>query len=37
MASLGTLSLDGTKLAGNAAQKLNRTRPQIEKILARGG
>ena len=31
---LGTLSLDGTKLAGNAAQKANRTLPQIEKILA---
>ena len=26
--------LDGTKLAGNAAQKANRTLPQIEKILA---
>ncbi len=34
MVSLGTLSLDGTKLAGNAAQKANRTLPQIEKILA---
>jgi len=32
--SLGLLSLDGTKLAGNAAQKANRTLPQIEKILA---
>ena len=32
--SLGTLSLDGTKLAGNAANKANRTLPQIEKILA---
>jgi hypothetical protein len=32
--SLGTLSLDGTKLAGNAAQKANRTLPQIEKLLA---
>ena len=30
----GLLSLDGTKLAGNAAQKANRTLPQIEKILA---
>ena len=28
------LSLDGTKLAGNAAQKANRTLPQIEKLLA---
>ena len=34
MVSLGTLSLDGTKLAGNAAQKANRTLPQIEKLLA---
>jgi hypothetical protein len=34
MVSLGLLSLDGTKLAGNAAQKANRTLPQIEKILA---
>ena len=34
MVSLGTLSLDGTKLAGNAAQKANRTLPQIEKMLA---
>jgi transposase len=33
MVSLGLLSLDGTKLAGNAAQKANRTLPQIEKIL----
>jgi transposase len=33
MVSLGVLSLDGTKLAGNAAQKANRTLPQIEKIL----
>jgi hypothetical protein len=30
----GLLSLDETKLAGNAAQKANRTLPQIEKILA---
>jgi hypothetical protein len=29
MVSLGTISLDGTKLAGNAAQKANRTLPQI--------
>jgi transposase len=34
MVSLGTFSLDGTKLAGNAAQKANRTLPQIEKVLA---
>jgi hypothetical protein len=34
MVSLGTISLDGTKLAGNAAQKANRTLPQIEKLLA---
>jgi transposase len=32
--ALGLLSLDGTKLVGNAAQKANRTLPQIEKILA---
>jgi len=32
MVSLGLLSLDGTKLAGNAVQKANRTLPQIEKI-----
>jgi transposase len=34
MVSLGTISLDGTKLAGNAAQKANRTLPQIDKLLA---
>jgi transposase len=34
MVALGLLSLDGTKLAGNAAQKANRTLPQIEKLLA---
>ena len=34
MVSLGTLSLDGTKLAGNAAQKADKTLPQIEKLLA---
>ncbi len=34
MVSLGLLSLDGTKLAGNAAQKANKPLPQIEKILA---
>jgi hypothetical protein len=37
MVSLGTLSLDGTKLAGHAAQKANHTLPQVEKPLARGG
>jgi transposase len=34
MVSLGTLSLDGTKLAGNAARKASRTLPQIGKLLA---
>ena len=34
MVSLGLLSLDGTKLAGNAAQKANRTLPQTGKMLA---
>jgi hypothetical protein len=34
MVSPGLLSLDGTKLAGNAAQKADRTLPQIGKILA---
>jgi transposase len=34
MVALGLLSLDGTKLAGNAAQKASRTLPQIEKLLA---
>jgi transposase len=34
MVSLGTISLDGTKLAGNAAQKANKALPQIEKLLA---
>jgi hypothetical protein len=34
MVTLGMVSLDGTKLAGNAAQKANKTLPQIEKILA---
>jgi transposase len=34
MVALGMLSLDGTKLAGNAAQKANKTLPQIEKVLA---
>jgi transposase len=34
MVCLGTISLDGTKLGGNAAQKANRTLPQIGKLLA---
>ena len=34
MVSLGTISLDGTKLAGNASQKANKTLPQIGKLLA---
>ena len=34
MVALGMLSVDGTKLAGNASQKANRTLPQIEKLLA---
>ena len=34
MVALGLLSLDGTKLAGNASQKANKTLPEIEKILA---
>jgi transposase len=34
MVALGMVSLDGTKLAGSAAQKANKTLPQIEKILA---
>ena len=34
MVSLGTISLDGTKLAGNASQKANKTLPQIDKLLA---
>ena len=34
MVSLGTLSLDGTKLAGNASQRASKTLPQIEKLLA---
>jgi transposase len=33
MVALGTISLDGTKLAGNASQKANKTLPQIEKLL----
>jgi hypothetical protein len=33
MVSLGTLSLDGTKVAGNAAHAANRTLPQIAKLL----
>jgi transposase len=34
MVSLGVLSLDGTKLAGNAAHRAGKTLPQIEKLLA---
>jgi hypothetical protein len=34
MVSPGLLSLDGTELAGTAAQKADRTLPQIEKLLA---
>jgi hypothetical protein len=34
MVALGKLSLDGTKLAGNAAHAANRTLPQIQKLLA---
>ncbi|MGO8958865.1 MAG: hypothetical protein ACLQFR_16055, partial [Streptosporangiaceae bacterium] len=37
MVSLGLLSLDGTKLAGNAAQKANRTLPQTGQAARRGG
>jgi len=34
MVCLGVLSVDGTKLAGSASQKANKTLPQIEKLLA---
>jgi hypothetical protein len=34
MVSPGMPSLDGTKLAGNAPQKANKTLPEIEKLLA---
>jgi hypothetical protein len=34
MVALGKLSLDGTKLEGNAAHAANRTLPRIEKLLA---
>jgi transposase len=34
MVCLGVLSLDGTKLAGSASQKANKTLPQVEKLLA---
>ena len=37
MVALGLLSLDGTKLAGNAAQKANRTLPQTGEAARRGG
>jgi hypothetical protein len=34
MVCLGVSSRDGTKLAGNAAQKADKTLPRIEKLLA---
>jgi len=34
MVALGTLSLDGTKLAGNSSPRASKTLPQIEKLLA---
>ena len=34
MVALGTLSLEGTKLAGNASPRASKTLPQIEKLLA---
>ena len=34
MVSLGIISLDGTKLAGDASQKANKALPQVEKLLA---
>jgi hypothetical protein len=34
MVALGKVSLGGTKLAGNASQKANKTLPQIGKLLA---
>ena len=34
MVSLGVISLDEAKLAGNASQKASKTLPQIEKLLA---
>jgi transposase len=37
MVALGTLSLDGTKLAGNASQKANKTLPQTREAARRGG
>jgi transposase len=37
MVQLGLLSLDGTKLAGNAAQKANKTLPQTGQAAGRGG
>src|SRR5215468_11896331 len=37
MVSLGIISLDGTKLAGSAAQKANKTLPKIEKLLDEAG
>jgi hypothetical protein len=35
--ALGMLSLDGTKLAGNASQKANKTLPQTREAACRGG
>jgi transposase len=37
MVSLGALSLDGTKLAGNASQKASKTLPQTGQAARRGG
>jgi transposase len=37
MVALGMLSLDGTKLAGNASQKANKTLPQTGQAACRGG
>jgi len=37
MVALGLLSLDGTKLAGNAAQKANKTLPQTGQAARRSG
>jgi transposase len=37
MVSLGIISVDGTKLAGNASQKANKTLPQTGQAARRGG
>jgi hypothetical protein len=34
MVRVGTVALDGTKLAGNAAEKANRTHEQLEAEVA---